>query len=336
MTEDAMTNSYLENAQRSYANYVARLSQKRVATPEELAMYRYLSDGTIAIQSGDRFFYLEKGNEYDRLDNDEKRLAKAHRSYWNAGTNSPENSGCADIVDRRPYQTSVKDQGDRGTCVAHAALANLEAIIKVQNGLEIDLSEQYAHWLFMKFQGRDQCDDGITATHAARYLFQKGVCQEQDCPYEDKEIIETHCTLEPPQQAQKNAKYGIAEYALIDRIGFFGPSIANPDYLEAILCHGHDIVFGIYVQWGNPDENSIYDVLLDEYGNPQAADPNSGHAMLIVGYNKSATLPYFICKNSWGTEDGVQGYFYMSYDYICTYAKYGYITQKIRLDMPLN
>jgi phycocyanin beta chain len=336
IVEDTMTNSYLENARRSYANYVARLSQKRIATPEDIAMYRHLSDGTIAIQSGDRFFRLEKGNEYDRLDSDEKRRAKANPPYWNTSTNSPENSGCADIVDRRSYQTSVKDQDDRGTCVAHAALANLEAILKGQNGLEIDLSEQYAHWLFMKFQGLDQCDDGITATHAARYLSQKGVCEERYCPYENRETVETHCTSEPSQQAQQNAKYGIGGYALIDRIGFFGPSIANPDYLEAILCHGYDIVFGIYVQWGNPDNNGIYDVLLDEYGNPQASDINSGHAMLMVGYNRSATLPYFICKNSWGTGEGINGYFYLSYDYIRTYAKYGYITQKIRLDMPFN
>ena len=52
-----------------------------------------------------------------------------------------------------------------------------------------------------------------------------------------------------------------------------------------------------------------------------------GHAMLIVGYDKSKTTypeEYFIVKNSWGTSCGQSGYIYLSYDYIRTYAKYGY------------
>lgn len=332
--EDTMTNSYFDSAQESYLSYVRRLTQKRVATAEELAMYRRLSDGRVEIRSGDRVFLLEKGDEQDRLDSEERREAKATHPYWNTATKAPEKSGCPDRLDRRNYQTPIKDQDTRGTCVAHAALANLEAILKAQGNLDIDLSEQYAHWLFMKFQGRDQCDDGIRTTLAARYLSKEGICKEADCPYEDFATVQTHCTSEPASQAKSNAKYGIEQYALIDRIGFFGPSIANPDYLEAILCHGHDIVLGTCVEWGNPDVDGVYDVLLDEYGNPQAPDPDRGHAMLIVGYNRSVYLPYFICKNSWGVADGVEGYFYLSYDYIRTYAKYGYITQRIRVDMP--
>lgn len=334
LNERTMTNSYFDYAQDSYLSYVKRLTQKRIATDEELAMYHRLSDGRVEIKSGDRVFLLEKGDDQDRLDSEERRQANATHPYWNNTTNAPEKSGCPDQVDRRNYQTPIKDQDIRGTCVAHAALANLEAILKSQGLLDIDLSEQYAHWLFMRLQGLDQCYDGIRTTLAARYLAQEGVCKEEDCIYEDFKTVQTHCNSTPSLQAKRNAIYGIEQYALIDRIGFFGPSIANSDYLEAILCHGHDIVLGIYVAWGNPDEDGVYDVLLDRYGNPQATDPDQGHAMLIVGYNRSAAIPYFICKNSWGVTDGVNGYWYLSYDYIRTYAKYGYITLKICLDMP--
>ncbi len=55
--------------------------------------------------------------------------------------------------------------------------------------------------------------------------------------------------------------------------------------------------------------------------------------MLIVGYNRSAPIPYIICKNSWGTSVGVSGYYNLSFDYIRQYARYSYIVQKFRLDM---
>jgi Papain family cysteine protease len=195
----------------------------------------------------------------------------------------------------------------------------------------ITLSEQYANWLFMKFEGRDQCSDGLRTTLAARYLSMQGVCEELDCPYEDLMTVQTHCTLEPSAKAKSNAKYGIKRYALIDRLGHFGPSIANPDYLEAILCYGLDVVFGTHVAWGQPNDDGVYDVILDSYGNPQGS--RGGHAMLIIGYNKDVPLPYFICKNSWGVGSGINGYYYLSYDYIRTYAKYGYITQRIGVDI---
>ncbi|MBM3225347.1 MAG: hypothetical protein FJZ47_16305 [Candidatus Tectomicrobia bacterium] len=60
-----------------------------------------------------------------------------------------------------------------------------------------------------------------------------------------------------------------------------------------------------------------------------------GHAMVIVGYDRLAPLPYFICKNSWGVSAGRSGYYYLSYDYMRTYAKYGYIVQPIHTNMAL-
>jgi hypothetical protein len=143
--------------------------------------------------------------------------------------------------------------------------------------------------------------------------------------------VQTHCSAAPSTAARSEAKYGIDRYALIDRLGLLGPSIANPDYLEALICDGHDVVFGTHVAWGRPDANGVHDVRLDNYGNPQQS--RGGHAMVMVGYDRDAPLPYFICKNSWGTGAGVGGYYSLSYDYLRTYAKDGYIVAQIRADM---
>ena len=55
--------------------------------------------------------------------------------------------------------------------------------------------------------------------------------------------------------------------------------------------------------------------------------------MLIVGYDRAGLIPYFICKNSWGAAKGDGGYYYLSYDYLIEYAKYGYIVHGIRSDL---
>ncbi len=315
----------------SFFAYTQRLEGKQVATEEELAMYRQIGEERFGIRVGDQVFRLDTEDEQDNLDSEERHEASAVNPYWDYEANAPMNGGCPDKVDHRPTQTSIKDQGDRGTCVCFASLANLEAIVKTQSDEELDLSEQYANWLFMKQQGRDQCDDGLRTTLAARFLSAHGVCEEIYDPYEDLATVQTHCAADPSTAARGEAKYGIGRFALIDRLGFLGPSIANPDYLEALICHDRDIVFGTHVAWGLPDVNGVYDVRLDNYGNPQQS--RGGHAMVIVGYDRSAPLPYFICKNSWGTGAGVGGFYYLSYDYVRTYAKYGYIVEQIRADM---
>ena len=71
-------------------------------------------------------------------------------------------------------------------------------------------------------------------------------------------------------------------------------------------------------------------MITDRYGNPVRS--GGGHAMLIVGYNRAGVIPYFVCKNSWGSTLGQNGYYYLSYDYIIEYAKYGYIVHEIQSD----
>jgi C1A family cysteine protease len=299
-------------------------------------MYHSLSYGRHEINLDGRVFRLDREDRNDSLDALEKAQVETDTLAtvaWDADANQPAGEAAPPpVVDHRPNQTSIKDQKDRGTCVCFASLACLEAIVKATQGKTLNLSEQYANWLFMKEESRNQCDDGLRTTLAARYLSKAGVCRESKWRYENRAKVQTHCGGQPSAAAVADAVYGIGQYTLIDRLGLNGPSIANPAYLETLLAQGFDIVFGTNVAWGQPDANGVYDVLTDAFGNPLQS--RGGHAMLIVGYDRNGPLPFFIVKNSWGTVSGVQGYYYLSYDYVRTYAKYGYVVNALRTDMP--
>lgn len=323
----------------TFQDYLSRLAEKRRATENEIKMYRPLADGKTAIHIEGQVFILDSEQDNDHLDATERTFAENENPFWDDEANAPADvDNFPSMVDHRPYQTAIRHQLDRGTCVCFASLANLESIIKREQARDVDLSEQYANWLYMKEEKKNHCSDGLVTTLSARYLSARGVCEEVDYPYENKPTVNAHCLALPPDNVQGKAVYGIDKYALINRGQFFGPIINNPDYLEGLLFRDYNIVFGTQVAWGRkPDANGVFDVILDKYKNP--LESNGGHAMLIVGYDRSGnngTLPYFIVKNSWGEDFGKQGYMYLSYDYVRTYAKYGYIVYNIRQDMPTS
>jgi C1A family cysteine protease len=166
-------------------------------------MYRMIDEGRFGIRVGDQVFRLDTEDEQDNLDVEERREAHVVNPYWDYEANAPMNEECPDEVDHRSTQTSIKDQGDRGTCVCFASLANLEAIVKAQSDEELDLSEQYANWLFMKQQGRGQCDDGLRTTLAARYLSAYGICEEFHNPITPTKIMRPCRRTAPPHRQRR-------------------------------------------------------------------------------------------------------------------------------------
>lgn len=232
------------------------------------------------------------------------------------------------VIDRRGSQSPVKNQGSvRGTCVAHASMGLLEAFPHIND----DLSEQYTHFKFMNYEGKAQnTNSGIMTTDAAKYLSKSDgrICLESEWPYISSQntinaMVAAH-TYAPPQAAVNNQSFGIGAYKIITDKGLVGESIKNTRYLEALIYQGYNIVFGVHASWDDKDNNGVLDPLLNPNGTPAST---SGHAMMIVGYDRNNQ--YFIVKNSWGAGWGHSGYGYFSYNFIRACAKYGFVLDTV-------
>ncbi|MBM3212105.1 C1 family peptidase, partial [Candidatus Poribacteria bacterium] len=233
------------------------------------------------------------------------------------------------LVDHRPRQSSIKDQGRRGTCVAHSALGLLEAHEHIPD----DLSEQHAHYKFIEFmQGRHDTNVGIKTIDSARYLAREDgrICEEKDWPYIpfQETINQMVCNGSycPPSFVEQKAIYGYEAnaYKIITDNGLNGESIKNTRYLETLLSQGYDIVIGTWVSWDDRNNDGILEPVLDNNNRPIGM---GGHAMLVVGYNRPEQ--YFIVKNSWGRGWGHDGYGYLHYNLVRSCFKYGYVVDGV-------
>lgn len=236
-------------------------------------------------------------------------------------------AGLPAVIDHRNRQSPVKDQAGRGTCVSHASMGMLEAFDHIPD----DLSEQYTHYKFNEFLNRPHNrDSGLRTTDAAPFLARGDgrVCLEAQWPYIPAQAtidaLVAANTYGPPQGAQNNQDFGYGSYKIITDKGLTGESIKNTRYLEALVYKGYDVVFGTYVSWDDNNNDGILEPVLDPSGAPVR---KAGHAMVIVGYNR--TSQYFIVKNSWGAGWGHSGYGYLHYNLVRSCFKYGFVVDSV-------
>ena len=301
----------LTSAPETRASDDAEAIDAEMAEAEEL---EEIEEFEVTLISPEDFDYAPKLTKKDKDAEKEinKEMAKLS-SYFNQDTSSSDEASLDESdmlaslpnsVDHRSLQSNVKNQGGRGTCVAHASCGCLEAYSHIPD----DLSEQYLHYKFNEFIGRPQnANQGLKTTNAAIYLARSDgrICEESDWPYITQAQINAAVAANsyaPPADATNNQDYGISSYKIITDKGTTGDSIKNTRYLEALVYQGYNVVIGTWVSWDDRDNNGVLDPVLNSSGNPIG---RGGHAMVVVGYNRSSQ--YFIVKNSWDAGWGHSG-----------------------------
>lgn len=208
----------------------------------------------------------------------------------------------------------VRDQGERGTCVAFASVALREFLLPQQE----QLSEQFMYWGCKELDG---LPDAGTYIHTAMTVFaQYGVCPKSVWSYNPHQAA-SEGQGPPPRNARNAAQpYRLHSARTVE------PGLVL--HYKQILAGengngGMPVTFAVpvYNSWWNSAE-------VNRTGKINLPIPDDqdvgGHAMCVVGYVDDDSVPgggYFIVRNSWGAKWAAEspeapGHALMPYAYI--------------------
>ncbi|KAH9282311.1 Cathepsin L [Echinococcus granulosus] len=188
--------------------------------------------------------------------------------------------------------TSIKDQGDCGSCWAFSATGALEGQLKRKKGKLISVSEQQLVDCSTDM-GNEGCNGGYV-NDAFRYWMRNGAESESDYPYtamdgkckfnSSKVVTKVSKFVKVPKKREDQLKLSVAQVGPV--------SVAIDAASSGFMLYKK----GIY------QDNTCSEDYLD-------------HAVLVVGYDADKTRQkYWIVKNSWGEDWGQRGYIWMARD----------------------
>ena len=219
----------------------------------------------------------------DKLDNRDYRYSLTNKASPN-------------IVDLRPYCSPIENQGNLGSCTGQAIAGAIELLNK-RNGKPTDVSRLFIYYYERLLLGTVNYDSGAYIRDGIKVTNHNGVSLESYWPYDI-----TKYKLEPVNEAKNDAlNRKVTRY---ERVVDFNGCIDA-------LANGYPVVMGFYV-YESFMSNTVVRTGNMPYPNTKRERLLGGHAVLLVGYNK--TRKVFIVRNSWGISWGDKGYFYMPFD----------------------
>jgi len=203
-------------------------------------------------------------------------------------------------IDLEPLMPPVYDQGQIGSCTANALAGVMEYERKKQQGSAFTPSRLFIYYNERVIEGTTESDSGAELRDGIKTLSNKGVCPEDEWPYDISKF-----TVMPPKSCYDEA-------ANCEAIKYFSIRQRIHD-LQSCLAEGNPFTFGFSVfEFFESREMATTGILKVPTKNENFL---GGHAVVGVGYDNSKKC--FKVRNSWGANWApFNGYFYMPYDYI--------------------
>ncbi|CAF2897348.1 unnamed protein product [Rotaria sp. Silwood2] len=207
-------------------------------------------------------------------------------------------------VDLRKWMTPVEDQKDMNTCVANAFAGACEYFMKKSTGNHIDVSR-----LFVNYNGRlvesptmTTQDVGSSLIYTAIALRRYGICEEAIWKYDRKNL----------NQRPSDTAYMRGSQFTVTVVKLQPTLIAMKTVLAKKLPFVVSIVLLESARQEGEERNGY--ILMPNPADPRVKHAKLGHAVLIVGYDDETQ--HFIVRNSWGSDWGHNGYFFIPYQYL--------------------
>ena len=242
-------------------------------------------------------------------------------------------------VDGKNYMTSAKDQLQTGTCWSHATMSSIESnmIMKGLGDNSTDLSEAHLVWFSQgAVTSHDINDplynDGISRTDYNLKLdaFYKGGtpfdAMMSLASWKGAVLESSTYTISDAETFKKNNQTTFIDDSqrynsvvhLTNANVFDGTDSTN---IKQQLMKTGAMYFSYHAPTDNSEQSLYYNK--NNYSYYQTKFVSSNHAVTLVGWDDSYPKENFniqpdtdgawICKNSWGTDFGDNGYFYISY-----------------------
>jgi C1A family cysteine protease len=204
----------------------------------------------------------------------------------------------AGTIDLRQYCSPIENQGNLGSCTGQAIAGAIELLDK-RAGRTLDVSRLFIYYYERLLEGTVNYDSGAYIRDGIRACYTYGAPLESLWPYTISKF-----RTQPSSQAIKDAaKRKITLYQRANNLA---------GCIDA-LNNGYPVIIGFNV-YSSFESNTVTKTGMMPYPNIKTEKLLGGHAVLIVGYNNSTQR--FIVRNSWGTNWGDRGYFYMPYQVI--------------------
>ena len=195
-------------------------------------------------------------------------------------------------ADMRALLPPVRDQGQRGTCVAFAVTAAHEVTRAAGTAVSEDLSEEALFWGCKLIDGN--WNSGTSFGSAAAAIGATGQPLEAVWPYNPRRALGTQ--YDPPVKPTSDWHKSGLERASAD-LGS----------VRTAIDAGRPVVLGLTVF-----DTLFVPTVAGRINAPATGNPARGrHAVVAVGHDADAVL----IRNSWGTTWALGGYGWLSNDY---------------------
>lgn len=199
------------------------------------------------------------------------------------------------IVDLRNKFPECYDQGELGSCTANALCAAFQYDDPSFMG-----SRLFVYYNERVMEGTVNEDAGATLSDGISILKKFGVCSEDLWPYD----ISKYASIPPLNCYEEADKHHVIEATNI---------LNNAFSMKQCLAEGLPFVVGIQIfeAFESPEVAKTGMVPMPNLFTDECL---GGHAVLVCGYDENKQV--WIVRNSWGTNWGDNGYFFLPYFYL--------------------